>query len=130
MRRTNGRAKVIAEAIYELDKRYPHLSELATRTHVSETELRLKKAIETVRADLTVKIEEVHRDLTVKVEAIRSETAQIRAEMGVKAQELKTEMVQIRADIANTSRSTVIWLSGLMTFLACGVIGAVTALSL
>ncbi len=43
----------------QLERRYPHLSEQATRGRISETELRLRKVVEQVRLDLTREIEKV-----------------------------------------------------------------------
>ena len=47
-----ARARLIADAFERLEERYPHLPDLATQGHVRETELRLQKEIEQVRADL------------------------------------------------------------------------------
>ncbi|NEX22910.1 DUF1640 domain-containing protein [Thiorhodococcus mannitoliphagus] len=58
-----ARAKVIAEAFEQLEERYPNLSNLATQGHVRETELRLQKEIEQVRADLSTQIERIKSDL-------------------------------------------------------------------
>ena len=47
-----ARARIIAEAFAQSEERYPHLPELVTRTHLSETELRLIKEIEQVRGEV------------------------------------------------------------------------------
>ncbi len=39
------RARIIAEAFEALEERYPNLSDVVTKTHLSETELRLQKEI-------------------------------------------------------------------------------------
>ncbi|MCX7672398.1 MAG: hypothetical protein N2Z63_02190, partial [Thiobacillaceae bacterium] len=67
------RARVIAEAFEALETRYPHLPDLATRQHLSETELKLLREIEQVRADLTTEIEKVRADLTMKIEQVRAD---------------------------------------------------------
>lgn len=74
------RARVIAEAFAQLEERYPHLSELATRSHVSESELRLRQEIEKVRADLTMELEKVRGEskemelrLTKEIVAVRAD---------------------------------------------------------
>ncbi len=46
------RARVIAEAFERMEERYPHLRDLATQGHVRESELRLQREIEQVRAEL------------------------------------------------------------------------------
>ncbi len=52
-----SRARVIAEAFAQYEVLNSHLSELATRCHVSEAELSLEKEIEKSRADLALEIE-------------------------------------------------------------------------
>jgi len=54
------RARIIAEAFETLEERYPHLGDMATRTNLSETELRLIKEIEQVRAELKVELARGH----------------------------------------------------------------------
>jgi hypothetical protein len=56
-------AKLIAEAFERLEERYPHLPDLATQGHVRESERRLRKKIELVRAELKTHIERVKSDL-------------------------------------------------------------------
>jgi hypothetical protein len=46
------RARLIAEAFDELEARFPQLTDLATQGHLRESELRLQKEIEQVRADI------------------------------------------------------------------------------
>jgi len=62
-----ARARVIAEAFERLEERYPHLPELATQGHPRESELRLRKEIEQVRADLTLQIEQQRGSLTTEI---------------------------------------------------------------
>ncbi len=57
------RARLIAEAFERLEERYPHLPDLATQGHLRETELRLQKEIEQLRAELKTDIERVKWDL-------------------------------------------------------------------
>ncbi|MTW20802.1 DUF1640 domain-containing protein [Allochromatium palmeri] len=57
------RARVIAEAFERLEDRYPHLPDLATQGHVRESELRLQKEIEQLRAELKLDIERIKSDL-------------------------------------------------------------------
>ena len=78
------RAKVIAEAFERLEERYPHLPDLATQGHLRESELRLQKEIEQVRAVL--------RETELR---IKKEIEQVRAE-------LKTDIEQVRADLRET----------------------------
>ncbi len=68
-----ARARIIAEAFEALEERYPNLSDMATRQDLRETELRLLKEIEQVRADLKVEIEHTRADLTEKIEQTRAD---------------------------------------------------------
>ncbi len=94
-----ARARVVAEAFEALESRYPHLSETATRTDLSETELRLIKEIEQVRAET----EKVRADLKVEIEKVRAETEKVRADLKVEIEQvrsdLKAEIEKVRADL-------------------------------
>ena len=63
-----ARARILAQAFEALESRYPHISELATRTHLSETELKLTKEIEQVRLEVA----RVRADLGRDIEHARS----------------------------------------------------------
>jgi hypothetical protein len=76
-----ARARVIAEAFEGLEERYPHLPDLATRGDIRETELRLKKEIEQVRADLEAKIARVSADLRATELRLLKEIEQVRGEV-------------------------------------------------
>jgi hypothetical protein len=71
------RARVIAEAFERLEERYPHLPDLVTQGHLRETELRLKKDIEQVRADLC----ETELRLLKEIEQVRAEIARPAVDM-------------------------------------------------
>jgi hypothetical protein len=62
-----SRAKLIAEAFERLEERYPHLPGLATQGHVRESELRLQKEIEKIRAELITRIEQVRAELKADI---------------------------------------------------------------
>ena len=76
-----ARARVIAEAFERLEERYPHLPDLATQSHVRESELRLQKEIEQVRADMTQKIEQIRADLSIEIEQVRAEIARAKVDV-------------------------------------------------
>jgi len=63
------RAKIIASAFESLEDRYPELRDMATAGGVRETELRLQKEIEQVRADLSKDIEQVR----LRIEEVRAD---------------------------------------------------------
>ena len=98
-----ARARVIAEAFERLDERYPHLPDLATRGHVRETELRLQKEIEQVRADLKADIEQVRADLRETELRLQKEIEQVRADLKADIEQvradLKADIEQVRADL-------------------------------
>jgi len=82
------RARVIAEAFERLEERYPHLPDLATQGHVRESELRLQKEIEQVRAELREAelrlrkdIEQLRADLTLEIERVRGDIARTKVEI-------------------------------------------------
>jgi hypothetical protein len=81
------RAKLIAEAFERLEERYPHLPDLVTQVHLRETELRLQKEIEQLRADLKADIEQVRAELKTDIERIR-------AELRVEIAQAKTDLIK------------------------------------
>ncbi len=97
------RAKVIAEAFEVLEARYPHLPDLATRQHLSETELKLIREIEQVRAELKVEIEHVRAELKETELKLTREIEQVRAALKVEIEQvqaaLKVEIEQVRAEL-------------------------------
>ncbi len=106
-----ARARVVAEAFEALESRYPHLSETATRTDLSETELRLIKEIEQVRAET----EKVRADLKVEIEQVRAEVEKVRADLKVEIEQvrsdLKLEIEKVRGDVrVEIARSHAAWL--------------------
>ncbi|MFO7803159.1 MAG: hypothetical protein R6V55_12775 [Desulfovermiculus sp.] len=75
-----SRARIIANAFERLEDRYPEIKDLATASGLRETELRLQKEIEQVRADLSkdieqtrLRIEEVRSELIKEIEHLRSD---------------------------------------------------------
>lgn len=67
------RARVIAEAFGQLEEHYPHLKDLATQSHLRETELRLQKEIKEVEARLKVQIAEI----VVKIAEVEVKIAEV-----------------------------------------------------
>ena len=94
------RARIIANAFERLEDRYPELKDLATASGLRETELRLQKEIEQVRADLSKEIEQNR----LRIEEVRSE--------------LIKEIEQVRSDlireIALGNQKVLRWTTGLM----------------
>jgi chromosome segregation ATPase len=112
------RARVIAEAFERLEERYPHLPDLATQGDVRETELRLLKEIEQVRADLRTAelrlqkdIEQVRADLKADIEQVR---ADLKADIEQVRAELKLDIERVRGDVARTKVDLLKWIVPLM----------------
>ena len=97
------RARVIAEAFERLEERYPHLPDLATQGHVRESELRLQKEIEQVRAEL--------RESELR---LQKEIEQVRAELRESELRLQKEIEQVRAEIARAKVDMLKWIVPLM----------------
>ncbi|UHD16862.1 coiled-coil domain-containing protein [Thiocapsa bogorovii] len=120
-----ARARVIAEAFERLEERYPHLPDLATQGHVRESELRLQKEIEQVRAglretELRLKkdIEQVRAELKADIEQVRAELKadieQIRADLQTTELRLLKEIEQVRGEITRTKLDLLKWIVPLM----------------
>jgi multidrug resistance efflux pump len=131
-----ARARVIAEAFERLKERYPHLPDLATQGHVREselrllkeieqvraglreTELRLKKDIEQVRAELKADIEQLRAELKADIEQVRAELRadieQIRADLQTTELRLLKEIEQVRGEITRTKLDLLKWIVPLM----------------
>ena len=108
-----ARARLIAAAFERLEERYPHLPDLVTHQQLRETELRLQKEIEQVRADLSLQIERLRGEVKTDIEQLRGE--------------LKTDIEQLRGEVTTAierSRNTLLmWLIPLM-FAQVGALAA------
>ena len=137
-----ARARVIAEAFERLEERYPHLPDLATRTHLSETELRLQKDIEQLRGELRQtelrlqkEIVQLRGDLTAEIEQLRGEVKtqieQLRGEVKTEIEQLRGELRQtelrLQKEIERSRNSLLLWLIPLM-FAQVGAIAALVKL--
>lgn len=94
-----ARARVIAEAFERIEERYPHLPEMVTQGHLRETELRLQKEIELVKAE------------TVQM---RAEIVQIRGEIRETELRLQKEIERVRGEIVRSKVDLLKWLIPLM----------------
>jgi len=113
-----ARARVIAEAFERLEERYPHLPDLATQAHLRETELRLHKEIEQIRADLKADIEQVRAELKADIEQVRAELKadieQVRAELRETELRIRKEIEVVRREIVQVKVDLLKWLVPLM----------------
>ena len=71
------RARIIAEAIGQLEDRYPQLREVATQPQLRETELRLLKEIQLTRLE----IKEVEAKLQKEIQLTRLEIKEVEAKL-------------------------------------------------
>jgi predicted RNA-binding protein with PIN domain len=112
------RARVIAEAFERLEERYPHLRDLATQGHVRESELRLHREIEQVRADLKADIEQIRAEQKANVEQIRAELHQsglrLQKEIEQVRSDLKLDIERLRTEQARTKVDLLKWIVPLM----------------
>ncbi len=100
-----ARARIVAEAFEALEARYPHLSETATRTDLSETELRLIKEIEQVRTEtekVRAELSETELRLTKEIEQVRAETEKVRSDLKLEIEQVRAEVEKVRAELSET----------------------------
>jgi flagellar motility protein MotE (MotC chaperone) len=109
-----ARARVIAEAFERLEERYPHLPDLATQGHVRESELRLQKNIEQVRAELRETELRLQKDIEQVRAELKADIEQIRAELRATELRLLKEIEQVRGEITRTKLDLLKWIVPLM----------------
>ncbi|MDX8409973.1 MAG: hypothetical protein R8J84_08065 [Mariprofundales bacterium] len=93
------RTRLIVHAFEALEERYPQLSDVATQTQLSETELRLKKEIKQIEVSLQKEIKQIEVSL-------QKENKQIEAELRKDIENIRLEIKQVevslRREIENT----------------------------
>jgi len=109
-----ARARVIAEAFERLEERYPHLPDLAMQGHVRESELRLQKNIEQVRAELRETELRLQKDIEQVRAELKADIEQIRAELRATELRLLKEIEQVRGEITRTKLDLLKWIVPLM----------------
>ncbi|PKM13641.1 MAG: hypothetical protein CVV13_00020 [Gammaproteobacteria bacterium HGW-Gammaproteobacteria-3] len=112
------RARIIAEAIGQLEDRYPQLKEVATQPQLRETELRLQKEIKEVEAKLQKEIKEVEVKLL-------KEIREVEARLSKDIHLLDLKIAENTAKIAETKAELIRWVVGvglLQTTLITGVL--------
>ncbi|MEY6433685.1 coiled-coil domain-containing protein [Thioalkalicoccus limnaeus] len=109
-----ARARVIAEAFERLEERYPHLPELATQGHVRESELRLQKEIERVRAELKLDIEQIRAEIEQVRAELKLDIEQVRGALRETELRLLKEIEQVRGEVARTKVDLLKWIVPLM----------------
>ena len=122
------RARIIARAIERIEAAYPGLSEVATRTDLSETELRLQKEIETLRAETR----EMEGRLQKEIEALRGETREMEGRLQKEIEALRGETREmegrLRKEIEQVRGSALRWLAGVIIGQTAVILSAVYAM--
>ena len=119
-----ARARLIAAAFERLEERYPHLPDLVTNQQLRETELRLQKEIEQVRADLTLQIEQLRGELKTEIEQLRGE---VKTELEKLRGELRETELRLQKEIERSRNTLLMWLVPLM-FAQVGALAALVKL--
>jgi gas vesicle protein len=130
------RARIIANAFERLEDRYPELKDLATASGLRETELRLQKEIEQVRADLSKEIEKVRADLSKEIEKVRADLSKEIEQNRLRIEEVRSELIkeieQVRSDltreIALGNQKVLRWTTGLMFAQLAAILAAFISL--
>ena len=82
-----ARARVIAEAFEQMEQRYPEVTDLATGAGLRESELRLQKEIEQLRAETR----EMEGRLQQEIEQLRAETREMEGRLQQEIEKLRAE---------------------------------------
>ena len=111
------KARILAEAFEELEKRYPQILDMATKKDLTETELKLTKEIEQVRKEmkemelrLQGEIEQVRKEMKEIELRLQGEIEQVRKELKETELKLTKEIEQVRREISETKASLVKWM--------------------
>ena len=100
------KARILAEAFEELEKRYPQILDMATKKDLTETELKLTKEIEEVRLE----VEQVRKEMKEVELRLQGEIEQVRKELKETELKLTKEIEQVRREISETKASLVKWM--------------------
>jgi Rps23 Pro-64 3,4-dihydroxylase Tpa1-like proline 4-hydroxylase len=100
------KARILAEAFEELEKRYPQILDMATKKDLTETELKLTKEIEEIRLG----VEQVRKEMKEVELRLQGEIEQVRKELKETELKLTKEIEQVRREISETKASLVKWM--------------------
>ena len=131
-----ARARIIAEAIGQLEDRYPQLREVETQPQLRETELRLQKEIKEVEAKLQKDIKEIEANLQKEIQQTRLEIKEVEAKLQKEIKEVEARLskeihlldlkiAENTSKIAETKAELVRWVVGvglLQTTLISGIL--------
>ena len=119
------RARIIAEAIGQLEDRYPQLREVATQPQLRETELRLQKEIKEVEANLQKDIQQTRLEIKEVEANLQKEIKEVEARLSKEIHLLDLKIAENTTKIAETKAELVRWVVGvglLQTTLLTGVL--------
>ena len=120
-----ARARIIAEAIGQLEDRYPQLREVETQPQLRETELRLQKEIKEVEAKLQKDIKEIEANLQKEIQQTRLEIREVEARLSKEIHLLDLKIAENTSKIAETKAELIRWVVGvglLQTTLISGIL--------
>ena len=117
------RARLIAEALEEMEQRYPQLRDMATQESLRITELRLVKEIEQIRQEikevesrLSLEIKEVELRLVKEIELVRQEIRSIESRLSLEIKEidsrLSLDIKGLEVKIADSRAELIRWVVG------------------
>ncbi|NBC48603.1 MAG: DUF1640 domain-containing protein [Gammaproteobacteria bacterium] len=125
------RARLIADAFDALEARFPQINDLASQSHVRESELRLQKEIKgvelqikAVEARLQEQIREVDARLQEQIKGIELQIREVDARMAEMEGRLRTELKQVEVSLHQAMAAQTRWLLG-----GLAVLGAVFKLA-
>ena len=132
------KARILAEAFEELEKRYPQILDMATKKDLTETELKLTKEIEQVRKEMKemelrlqgeieqvrleveevrLEVEQVRKEmkelelrLQGEIERVRKEMKEVELRLQKEIEQVRLEVEQVRREISETKASLVKWM--------------------
>ena len=125
------RAKAIADAFEQLEERYPNLREVATQSHVRESELRLQKEIKEVEARLQREIKEVEAKLQKEIKEVEAklqkEIKEVEARLQREIKEVETKLLKEIKEVDMRIKDTEIRLTQAIHRQTLWVVGSVGA---
>jgi phenylalanyl-tRNA synthetase alpha subunit len=95
-----SRARAIAEALEQLEDRYPQIRDVATAPQLRETELRLQKEIEKIRLE----IKETELRLQKEIEQVRLEIREVESKLRKEIEQVRLEIREVESKLQKEIR--------------------------
>ena len=120
------RARMIAEAFEKIEERYPEIKELATQSHVRESELKLQKEIEGVRLEIKktegllqkeiegvrLEVKETEGRLQKEIEGVRLEIKETEGRLQKEIEGVRLEIRSLEIKMATALHRQTLWVIG------------------